>query len=79
MSLEEATVTTRPPELTTAVDPVERMFTREAPNRLWLTDITEHRTYEGTVYCAVGLDTSSRRVVGCPSTPARPPHWSPPP
>lgn len=40
------------------------MFTREAPNRLWVTDITEHRTYEGKVYCAVVLDTFSRRVVG---------------
>jgi putative transposase len=48
----------------TAVDLVERMFTREAPNRLWVTDITEHRTYEGKVYCAVVLDTFSRRVVG---------------
>lgn len=48
----------------TATDLVERMFTREAPNRLWVTDITEHRTYEGKVYCAVVLDTFSRRVVG---------------
>jgi putative transposase len=23
---------------------------------LWVTDITEHRTYEGKVYCAVVLD-----------------------
>jgi transposase InsO family protein len=44
-------------------DLVERMFTRKAPNRLWVTDITGHRTYEGKVYCAVVLDTFSRRVV----------------
>lgn len=31
-------------ETPTATDLVERMFTREAPNRLWVTDITEHRT-----------------------------------
>jgi putative transposase len=31
---------------------------------LWVTDITEHRTYEGNGYCAVVLDTFSRRVVG---------------
>jgi len=44
---------------------VERMFTRKAPNRLWVTDITEHHIpYEGKVYCAVVLDTFSRRVVG---------------
>ena len=41
------------------------MFTRKAPNRLWVTDITEHHIpYEGKVYCAVVLDTFSRRVVG---------------
>lgn len=51
-------------ETPTATDLVERMFTREAPNRLWVTDITEHRTYEGKVYCAVVLDTFSRQVVG---------------
>ena len=48
----------------TASDLVERMFTRTQPNRLWVTDITEHRTREGKVYCAVVLDTFSRRVVG---------------
>ena len=48
----------------TATDLVERMFTREVPNRLWVTDITEYRTYEGKLYCAVVLDTFSRRVVG---------------
>jgi transposase InsO family protein len=31
---------------------------------LWLTDITEHPTREGKVYCAVVLDAFSRRVVG---------------
>ena len=51
-------------ETPTATDLVERMFTREGLNRLWVTDITEHRTYEGKVYCAVVLDTFSRRVVG---------------
>ena len=51
-------------ETPTATDLVERMFPREAPNRLWVTDITEHRTYEGKAYCGVVLDASSRRVVG---------------
>lgn len=48
----------------TAGDLVNRMFTREQPNRLWVTDITEHRTREGKVFCAVVLDAFSRRVVG---------------
>ena len=35
-------------------DLVGRVFTAEEPNRLWLTDITEHRTAEGKLYlCAV--------------------------
>ena len=37
---------------------------RDRPNELWLTDITEHPTREGKVYCAVVLDVFSRLVVG---------------
>ena len=48
----------------TADDLVDRMFVRERPNQLWVTDITEHPTREGKVYCAVVLDAFSRRVVG---------------
>jgi len=48
----------------TAGDLVNRDFARSEPNRLWLTDITEHPTREGKVYCAVVLDAFSRRVVG---------------
>ena len=48
----------------TVGDHVERQFHRDEPNKLWLTDITEHRTREGKVYCAVVLDVFSRRVVG---------------
>lgn len=48
----------------TAADLVDRKFTRTEPDRLWVTDITEHRTREGKVYCAVVLDVFSRRVVG---------------
>jgi putative transposase len=52
------------PNTPTAEDPVNRDFARTEPNRLWLTDITEHRTREGKVYCAVVLDAFYRRVVG---------------
>jgi putative transposase len=48
----------------TATDRVGRQFAREAPDQLWVTDITEHPTREGKVYCAVVLDACSRRVVG---------------
>jgi putative transposase len=48
----------------TAADLVERRFDRPAPDQLWVTDITEHPTREGKVYCCVVLDVFSRRVVG---------------
>lgn len=48
----------------TAADLVNRDFARTGPNLLWVTDITEHPTREGKVYCAVVLDVFSRRVVG---------------
>lgn len=47
-----------------AADLVIRDFARTAPDRLWVTDITEHSTREAKVYCAVVLDTFSRKMVG---------------
>ena len=47
-----------------ATDLVDRNLTRPGPNQLWVTDITEHPTREGKLYCAVVLDAFSRRVVG---------------
>ncbi len=49
-----------------ACDLVDRCFSRASPNQLWVTDITEHPTREGKVYCCVVLDAYSRRVVGWP-------------
>jgi transposase InsO family protein len=54
----------RIPHQPTAGDLVDRDFARSEPDRLWVTDITEHPTREGKVYCAVVLDVFSRRVVG---------------
>jgi transposase InsO family protein len=54
----------RIPHFASAGDLVERWFRRDEPDRLWVTDITEHPTREGKVYCAVVLDVFSRRVVG---------------
>lgn len=45
-------------------DLVGRRFVADGPNRLWATDITEHPTGEGKVYCAAVLDCYSRRIVG---------------
>jgi hypothetical protein len=52
------------PSVATADDLVDRMFVRGRPDQLWLTDVTEHPTREGNVYCAVVLDAFSRPVVG---------------
>jgi transposase InsO family protein len=48
----------------TSLDLVRRSFRRDRPNELWMTDITEHPTREGKVYCAVVLDAFSRFIVG---------------
>jgi hypothetical protein len=48
----------------TSLDLVGRVFRRDRPNELWVTDITEHPTREGKIYCCVVLDTFSRKVVG---------------
>lgn len=45
-------------------DLVERTFTAEAPNRLWLADITEHKTGEGKLYLCAVKDVFSNRIVG---------------
>jgi len=41
-----------------------REFDVDAPNRVWATDITYVRTWEGWLYLAVVIDLFSRRVVG---------------
>lgn len=45
-------------------DLVERDFSAEQPNRLWLTDITEHWTEEGKLYLCAVKDVFSNRIVG---------------
>jgi putative transposase len=45
-------------------DFVQRVFTARGPNELWLTDITEHRTDEGKLYCCCVKDVYSNRIVG---------------
>jgi transposase InsO family protein len=47
-----------------ALDLVRRDFARDAPDQLWMTDITEHPTREGKLYCCAVLDAFSRMVVG---------------
>lgn len=45
-------------------DLVRRNFTADERNRLWLSDITEHRTDEGKLYLCAIKDVFSGRIVG---------------
>ncbi|WP_148310674.1 IS3 family transposase [Nocardia brasiliensis] len=45
-------------------DLVQRNFRADAPNRLWLADISEHRTGEGKLYICAVKDVYSNRIVG---------------
>jgi transposase InsO family protein len=45
-------------------DLVQREFTAERANQLWLTDITEHGTDEGKLYLCAIKDVWSNRIVG---------------
>jgi transposase-like protein len=56
--------TRRNPDAIPSEDLVNRQFTVKGPDRLSVSDITEHATAQGKVYVAVVLDAWSRRVVG---------------
>jgi putative transposase len=45
-------------------DLMRRVFSAPAPDLLWLTDITEHSTVEGELYCCSIKDVFSNRIVG---------------
>ena len=45
-------------------DLVRRDFTAPAPDTVWVTDITEHPTAEGKLYCCAIKDVFSNRIVG---------------
>jgi putative transposase len=45
-------------------DLVERQFGVEAPNRLWVSDLTYVATWRGFVYVAFVIDAYARRIVG---------------
>jgi putative transposase len=47
-----------------APDLVDRKFTAEAPDKLWVADITYVPTLSGFLFVAIVLDVFSRRVVG---------------
>lgn len=43
---------------------LERAFCVEAPDRVWVTDITYIRTWQSWLYLAVVMDLHSRKIVG---------------
>jgi putative transposase len=57
--------TTKPdPQATRRPDLVQRDFAAEAPNRLWVADISYLRCWEGVGFFAFVLDAYSRMIVG---------------
>jgi putative transposase len=57
--------TTRPdPEARRRPDLVERDFSTERPNQLWVADISYLRCWQGLVFLAFVLDAYSRMIVG---------------
>ncbi|WP_345409097.1 IS3 family transposase [Amycolatopsis samaneae] len=56
--------TIRDPNADLSPDLVNRQFIVDAPDRLWITDITEHPTEDGKLYCAAVMDAYSRLIIG---------------
>lgn len=56
--------TRRDPERRPAPDRVNRRFIADAPNRLWVADMTYVPTWAGFIFLAIVLDVWSRRIVG---------------
>lgn len=52
-----------------ASNTLDRQFEVEAPDKVWVTDITYIKTHEGWLYLAVVIDLFSRRVVGWSAQP----------
>lgn len=62
------TTTIADPAAARSPDLVERQFVAEAPNRLWISDITYVWTTQKFVYTAFVFDVFSRRIVGWRTT-----------
>lgn len=58
------TTTRRDPHQRPAPDLVERDFSADGPNQLWVADITYVPTWAGFLYLAVVMDVWSRRIIG---------------
>ena len=56
--------TQRDPKREAYPDRVERRFTADEPNKVWVADVTQHETEEGWLFLAVVIDIYPRLVVG---------------
>lgn len=52
------------PAASRPADLVDRDFTAERPNRLWVADLTQVATWSGVAYVCFIIDAFSRRIVG---------------
>lgn len=59
-----ARTTVPDPAAARAADLVQRRFTPNRPDRLWVADFTYVASWSGTVYVAFVLDAHSRRILG---------------
>jgi putative transposase len=48
---------------------LQRQFTVSQPNKVWVTDITYIRTWQGWLYLAVVMDLFSRKIIGWSTSP----------
>jgi putative transposase len=64
VKVKKGRTTIRVPGVRVADDLVERRFKPDAPNVLWVADITYLRTWEGWLYLVAVQDAYSRRIVG---------------
>ncbi len=58
------TTTIADPDSDRALDKVDRQFSADGPDQLWVADITYVPTWSGFLYLAIVLDVFSRRIVG---------------
>jgi len=52
------------PKAPCPLDRVQRQFTADRPNKLWVSDFTYVSTWQGFVYVAFVIDVFARRIVG---------------
>lgn len=64
VKVKKGRTTIRVPGVRVADDLVERQFRPDAPNVLWVADLTYLRTWEGWLYLAAVQDAYSKMIVG---------------